>query len=74
MASSRGSPWGIDIGPTPTWEGSPFRGLQQFDFEHEPIFFGRTKAIGEAIDRLKRCRQLDQWPTGYEEIRMLDVA
>ncbi len=41
--------------PTPTWlEGSPFRGLQHFDFEHEPIFFGRTKAVGEVIDRLKR--------------------
>ncbi len=26
----------------------------------------------EAIDRLKRCRQLDQWPTGYEEIRTFD--
>ena len=40
---------------TPTWlQGSPFRGLQHFDFQHEPIFFGRTKAIGEVIDRLKR--------------------
>ena len=40
---------------TPTWlEGSPFRGLQYFDFQHEPIFFGRTKAIGEVIDHLKR--------------------
>jgi WD40 repeat protein len=43
------------LGPTPTWlEGSPFRGLHHFDFEHEPIFFGRTKAIGEVIDHLKR--------------------
>jgi tetratricopeptide (TPR) repeat protein len=39
----------------PTWmEGSPFRGLKHFDFKHEPIFFGRTKAIGEVVDRLKR--------------------
>jgi WD40 repeat protein len=38
-----------------TWlGGSPFRGLEHFDFEHEPIFFGRTKAIGEVVDRLKR--------------------
>lgn len=26
----------------------------------------------EAIDRLKRCRQLDQWPTGYESLRQFD--
>ena len=43
------------VAPAPTWlERSPFRGLAHFDFEHEPIFFGRTKAIGEVIDRLKR--------------------
>jgi hypothetical protein len=27
-----------------------------------------------AIRRLKQCRQTDRWPTGYEEIRILDVA
>lgn len=27
-----------------------------------------------AIRRLITCRQQDQWPTGYEEIRVLDVA
>ncbi len=27
-----------------------------------------------AIRRLLICRQCDQWPTGYEEIRLLDVA
>ena len=27
-----------------------------------------------AISRLIRCRQTDFWPTGYEEIRVLDVA
>jgi len=27
-----------------------------------------------AIRRLLVCRQKDQWPTGYEEIRVLDVA
>jgi hypothetical protein len=40
---------------TPTWiHGSPFRGLNHFDFEHDAIFFGRTQAIGEVVDRLKR--------------------
>ncbi len=27
-----------------------------------------------AIRRLQHCRKTDQWPTGYEEIRILDVA
>lgn len=27
-----------------------------------------------AIRRLKACRDADEWPTGYEEIRLLDVA
>lgn len=27
----------------------------------------------EAMDRLRRCRQDDHWPSGYEEPRLLDV-
>jgi len=27
-----------------------------------------------AIRRLRMCREVDRWPTGYEEVRLLDVA
>ncbi len=33
--------------------GSPFRGLETFDFDHSPIFFGRTKATSEVLDALR---------------------
>ncbi len=35
-------------------EGSPFKGLGAFDFEDAPLFFGRNRAITEALDQLKR--------------------
>lgn len=39
----------------PQWlQGSPFRGLQAFDFEHTPIFLGRTQAISEVLDALRK--------------------
>jgi AAA ATPase domain len=30
----------------------PFRGLRFFNFEHAPIFHGRTKAVGQVLDAL----------------------
>ena len=36
------------------WKSCPFRGLNFFDFEHAPIFHGRTKAIGEVWKPWKR--------------------
>jgi tetratricopeptide (TPR) repeat protein len=39
---------------SPQQHGSPFRGLQRFEFEHRAIYFGRTKAINEVLDTLRR--------------------
>jgi WD40 repeat protein len=38
---------------TRRWGENPFRGLQIFDFEHAPIFHGRTKAIGSVLEALE---------------------
>src|ERR1700680_290311 len=35
------------------WKENPFRGLQIFDFEHAPIFHGRTRAIGSVLEALE---------------------
>lgn len=41
--------------PPPRWrEGSPFRGLGVFDYQHAPVFFGRTRAVSEVLATLRR--------------------
>jgi tetratricopeptide (TPR) repeat protein len=34
------------------WPQAPFRGLESYQFEHAPIFFGREEAVGAALLRL----------------------
>jgi WD40 repeat protein/tetratricopeptide (TPR) repeat protein len=36
----------------PIWLGEPFRGLEPYEFEHAPIFFGRDAAVTKAIEQL----------------------
>jgi serine/threonine protein kinase/formylglycine-generating enzyme required for sulfatase activity len=34
-------------------EGNPYRGLRPFDAEHRSVFFGRERALAQALDRLR---------------------
>lgn len=39
------------------WSSSPYRGLKPFNFEHAPIFFGRTDEVNVLFDKVqKRCQ------------------
>ena len=35
-------------------KGSPFRGLAAFEFEHAPVFFGRTRAVSDILQALRQ--------------------
>lgn len=43
-----------DAGSRTVWKGSPFRGLQAFDFEHSLIYCGRTAMVADALETLRR--------------------
>jgi eukaryotic-like serine/threonine-protein kinase len=47
----RSSVWPVQI------KGSPFRGLAAFGAKHAPVFFGRGRDVGKAIERLKDAAQ-----------------
>ena len=50
----------------PVWtEGSPFRGLEPFDFKHAPIFFGRTAAVSGAIEMLRKTQSDKDDPRSF---------
>ncbi len=44
----------IDVQKHIAWKGSPFRGLEHFDYEHAPIFKGRSEVTGDILIRLKQ--------------------
>ncbi|MDP8957524.1 MAG: hypothetical protein M3N24_11345 [Actinomycetota bacterium] len=40
-------------GGRPAIVGAPYRGLEPFDEEHAPLFFGRDSAVGALLERLR---------------------
>src|SRR6202035_1318134 len=38
--------------PEVLWPGSPFRGLEAYEFDHAPIYFGQDECIGKALLQL----------------------
>jgi WD40 repeat protein len=41
-----------ELGTVPIWLGEPFRGLESYEYEHAPIFYGRDAAIMKATEQL----------------------
>jgi outer membrane protein assembly factor BamB len=56
------------------WDGNPFRGLELFELKHAAIFFGRTKAIGDVIDILRRQALEFEERTHSGEQKALETA
>jgi hypothetical protein len=47
----------VGLALSQTWLGSPFRGLETFEFEHAAIFFGRDQEIDELMALIGRKAQ-----------------
>jgi WD40 repeat protein len=52
VSDERQRRWLAQRAPARRWKENPFRGLQIFDFEHAPIFAGRTLAIDGVLTAL----------------------
>ena len=50
-------------------QGSPFRGLEAFHFEHAPVFFGRTRAVSDILQALR-----DQEADGRSFVLVLGMS
>jgi tetratricopeptide (TPR) repeat protein len=50
-------------------KGSPFRGLAAFEYEHAPVFFGRTKAVSDILQALR-----DQAADGRSFVLILGMS
>src|SRR5205085_7201826 len=42
------------VGVAIRWHEAPFRGLRSFEYEHAPVFFGRTRSRNELRELLAR--------------------
>jgi WD40 repeat protein len=55
--------------PSKAWVQAPFRGLESYEFEHAPIFFGQDEALAQAMLRLTA-----QSETGYSFLLTLGAS